>query len=163
MNDGLSSYSVDIAAADQVAGQNIITFDQALNDNYIWGVTDILLEKAPEPVDTTLTVGVTETASFGNFFNGQTDADGMVTAGFTSTGDDFVLSFDGFDIDFDTEVELFLNGNSIGFIDAGVNDGLSSYSVDIAAADQVAGQNIITFDQALNDNYIWGVTDILLV
>ncbi len=162
VDNGLQSYSIDIAAADQVAGQNVITFSQDLNAIFAWGVTDILLEEADPATDISLEIGVTETGDFGNNFNGQTDADGLITAGFESTGSDMELTFQGFDIDLDNEVELFLNGASIGFLDAGVDNGLQSYSIDIAAADQVAGQNVITFSQDLNDIFAWGVTDLLI-
>ena len=113
-------------------------------------------------LDTVLQVGVTETDDFGNKFNGQTDADGLITAGFEGTGSDLELTFQGFDIDTNNEVELFLNGDSIGFLDAGVNNGLQSYEIDIVAADQVSGENVITFEQALDDAFAWGVTDLLI-
>lgn len=113
-------------------------------------------------LDTVLQVGVTETDDFGNKFNGQTDVDGLITAGFEGTGSDLELTFQGFDIDTNNEVELFLNGDSMGFLDAGVNNGLQSYEIDIAAADQVSGENVITFEQALDDAFAWGVTDLLI-
>ena len=115
-----------------------------------------------QSVDIDLALGVTETGSFGNGFNGTSDADGIITAGFESTGSDLTLTFDGHDVDFDDEIEAFLNDTSLGFLGAGVNNGEVEYSFDIAAADQQAGDNVITFEQAINDTFVWGVTDILI-
>ncbi|WP_299919398.1 DUF4214 domain-containing protein [uncultured Roseobacter sp.] len=167
-DEQLTEYTIDIAASDMIAGENVITFDQARNDTWKWGVTDLLLREVdtspppPSTADISLALDTLETGKFGNKFDGQTDADGVITAGFQNVGRDLRLTFNGFDIDFDNEVKLFLNGNSLGFIAAGVNDGLTEYTIDIAASDMIAGENVITFDQARNDTWKWGVTDLLL-
>ena len=43
---GFVEYSIDIAAADQVAGENIISFVQNGKPAWKWGVTDLLLAEA---------------------------------------------------------------------------------------------------------------------
>ena len=91
--------------------ENIISFVQNLDVNFTWGVTDILLDKdlPVVPVSSfSLALGVEETGSHGNNFNGSTDADGIVSASFTGTGEDLLLSFDGYDIDYPDEVEVLL-------------------------------------------------------
>ena len=171
-NNELNSGDVfSIAASQQIAGTNTITFEQMLNDTYKWGVTDLLLQAAGSPpppppptgADIALTIGVTENGSFGNSFNGQSDADGIITASFENTGQNLNLFVKGFDIDFANEVQVRLNGNVIDFLSVGPNNELNSGNVfSIAASQQIAGTNTITFEQMLNDTYKWGVTDILL-
>ena len=102
------------------------------------------------PPDMTLTLGVTEAGSFGNNFNGATDADGVVTATFTGTAGELLLSLTGYDVDSDTEIEVLLNGVSLGFLSTGVNNGLSQHSFTITAAQQIAGDNVISFVQTGN-------------
>ena len=95
--------------------------------NFKWGVTDILIEdpSAPlPPADITLTLGVTETGDYGNKFNGTSDADGVVTAGFIGQATDVELTFNAYDVDFADEIEVLLNGVSLGFLPVGVNEGL---------------------------------------
>ncbi len=94
--------------------------------------------------DFDLNLGVTETGDYGNKFNGQTDADGVVTAAFTDTSQDLVLSFTAYDADAD-EIEILLNGVSLGFLQGGVNNGFSQHSFTISAAQQLAGENVISF------------------
>jgi len=84
--------------------------------------------------------------------------DGRLTTAFAGTMKDQLLSFDGFDIDVDDELEIILNGDSLGFLDAGINNGLESYQIAIAGADQIAGDNILEFKQAINSKFQWGIT-----
>ncbi|WP_298922493.1 DUF4214 domain-containing protein, partial [uncultured Roseobacter sp.] len=118
---------------------------------------------AATTADINLTLGALETGSFGNKFDGQSDADGLITVGFQNTGNDLRLTFKGFDVDYDDEVEFFLNGTSLGFLAAGINEGFADYSIDVAAADMIAGENIITFQQVRGLTWKWGVTDLLMV
>jgi hypothetical protein len=152
----------ELPAALQLAGENLLTFEQSLNDTYIWGVTDLILTEPAITPGNTLIRDVVNTGSFGNRFDGQTDEDGLIDFVFDSAGDDIAFSFKAFDIDLDTEVELFLNGGSLGFLDAGISDALSDYAYTIGASSQIAGENTITFEQAINDTFIWGVTDLLI-
>jgi len=161
VNNGLQDYRLTIAASDQVAGENVVTFQQIGNINWKWGVTDLLLSDAPS-ADIALTPDVLESGAYGNNYNGASDADGVITAGFAFTGSDLTLDFKGYDIDFADEVEMFLNGVSRGFLDVGVNNGLSDYTLNITSGDQIAGENIVTFEQARNVAFKWGVTDLLL-
>ena len=168
VNNGYSQHSFTIAAGQQLVGENVISFVQGLNPNYIWGVTDILLDdQVPPPpppatADMTLIPGATETGEYGNRFNGQTDADGVVTASFAGTAQDLFLTFTAYDVDDADEIEVLLNGTRLGYLEVGVNNGYSQYSFTIAADQQLAGENVISFVQALNPRYVWGVTDILL-
>lgn len=158
-NNGLADYTIEIAAAEQVAGQNLISFVQT-TPQHKWGITDLLLEE-PAAADILLTQDVLDSTDYGNKYNGTTDADGVITAAFTGTTENMTLDFKGYDIDNGAELEILLNGVSKGFIDAGVNNGLADYQIEIVAAEQIAGTNIISFVQS-TPNYKWGITDLLL-
>ena len=153
-----------IAAGDQIAGTNTLGFSQNLDNNFKWGVTDILLEEnTASPVDFTLVPGIVEAGEFGNKYNGQSEPDGVVTAGFENTGNTLDLSLTGFDVDFANEIEVLLNGVSQGFLSVGPDNAENAGDTFIiAAADQQTGTNILSFEQNLNTNYKWGVTDIVL-
>jgi hypothetical protein len=113
--------------------------------------------------DATLTLGIVETGNFGNRFEGTRDADGVIKFAFTGTSQDLVLSFSGYDIDRSNEVEVLVNGVSLGFLEIGEKNGLAEYSFNIGAAQQIDGQEQeISFVQAKNARSTWGVTDILL-
>ncbi|MCB2079662.1 MAG: S8 family serine peptidase, partial [Novosphingobium sp.] len=157
-NNGTGTFGVDIPAGLQVEGENAITF-QNKNAAYVWGLTDVLLETDPA---FTLTPGSTETGSYGNKFNGQTDADGVITATFIGTAGDLELTLQGFDVDFTDEVRVDLNGQPLGFLALTANnmEGPSSFAIPVA--DQLAGENVLTFVQTRDVNYIWGLTDVAL-
>ena len=158
-----SGDSFVITASQQQAGTNLLTFSQALNPSYKWGVTDILLEQGLPDANIALTVGSVESGQYGNLYAGQLEPDGQVTASFLSTGNNLTLSLTGYDIDLSDEVEVLLNGSSLSFLTPGPNEGLNGGdSIAITASQQQAGENLLTFSQALNPNYKWGVTDLLL-
>jgi subtilisin-like proprotein convertase family protein len=162
IDNGLASYQFVIDAALQQAGENILSFNQLGNAAWAWGVTNILLaEHQPDPA-IPLTLSVRETGEYGQNFNGQTDADGLVEASFTGTGEDLLLTFGGFDIDNANEVEVLLNGSSLGILSAGIDGGLASYQFLIDGTAQLAGENTIGFVQLGDAAWTWGVTDILL-
>ena len=151
-----------IAAGDQIAGTNLLTFAQTASPTYIWGVTDLLLSEIAAP-DITLAVGTLDTGQYGNKFAGTTDTDGIITAGFEGSESDLELSLTGHDIDFATEVEVNLNGNSLGFLSVGPNNAQNAGDTFTLAADaQLAGTNILTFEQTVSATYRWGITDLLL-
>ncbi len=163
VNEGTSQHSFTITSAQQTAGvESVISFVQAQNPAWTWGVTDILLEVAPT-TDMALTLGTTETGNFGNNFLGATDADGVVTASFMGTSNDLLLSFKAYDVDFDNEIEVLLDGASLGFLPTGVNEGLTDQNFAILAAQQTDGvESVIRFVQSENVAYTWGVSDVLL-
>jgi hypothetical protein len=141
---------------------NELRFEQAGSPTYIWGVTDILISETL-PVEIQLSLETPETGKWGNGFDGSVDDDGVVTAAFASTASTLYLTFDAYDVDYGDEIELFLNDQSLGFLDKGLNNGLSSYQFEITAAQQgTDGMNELRFEQAGSPTNIWGVTDILI-
>ncbi|MCL5777885.1 hypothetical protein M1105_12925, partial [Limibaculum sp. FT325] len=115
-------------------------------------------------VDFELTIGVIETGDYGNRFNDALDPDGLVYGAFVIDGapEDLVLSFDGFDIDYDDELRVFVNDVDLGTVPAGVDEGLAAYVLSLSADLLHTGINSITFEKLRGVTYKWGVTNILL-
>ena len=159
-----ASYDLLLATGDLNNGTNTIEFRQSVDVNWSWGVTNLLMEEVPVEVvpPTHLTLGVTETGSFGNKFNGTDTVGEEVAFTFDASGGDMVLHLEGFDIDYADEVEIFLNGTSIGYIRQGLDQALYSDVVLLKASDLEPGQNTISFGQAIDPNFTWGVTNLRL-
>ncbi|MCB2101944.1 MAG: M10 family metallopeptidase C-terminal domain-containing protein [Rhodobacterales bacterium] len=140
-----------------------VTLSNPTDATIATAAADAVILDDDTPADMVLTPGTTVTDDFGNNWNGLTEPDGLVTAAFTNTGTDLELSLKGWDVDFADEVEVLLNGVSLGFLSVGVNEQLNGGDTfAIAAGDQITGTNILTFQQATNVTWKWGVTDILL-
>ncbi len=72
------------------------------------------------------------------------------------------MSLDGFDIDKDFEVTLWLNGAQIGNLTVGPNNRLNGGDRFIlSASSQSAGFNVLAFKQ-YKSTWKWGVTNLLL-
>ena len=94
--------------------------------------------RAPDAV---LENGRIETGKYGNRYDGVSDSDGVLAFHFDSDGEDTVLSFSGYDIDHGSEVEVFVNGISLGYISGGVNNGLADYQLLISSDLLIDGTN----------------------
>jgi len=163
-NNGMSGYSFLIAADQQFDGKNIISFNQQADVNHTWAITNVLL-KDDSKLGFHLEKGVSNQTERGNNFNGLTNEDQIITADFAGGDTDLLLSFSGYDIDHDginAEVEIFLNGESLGYLDAGVNDGLYTYQFEISSELQIDGANVIAFVQQNAAGNSWGITDVLV-
>ncbi|MEX0310467.1 MAG: S8 family serine peptidase [Tateyamaria sp.] len=163
VNEGLTGQTFLIPAGDQQPGNNLLTFEQTFNNTWKWGVTNVMVAQPGTTVaDMALDIGVRDTGKFGNKFDGASDADGVVTATFTGGVEELELTFDAFDIDSNGEVEVLLNGVSLAAIAKGINNGFSEQVITIPLADQLVGENTLTFEQTVNNGYKWGVTNVMV-
>lgn len=161
-NNGYGASEFVISADDQLNGTNTIEFVQEINDSFIWGVDDVSLSAPALAVATLNPFSSQPTGAFGNNVDGQTDGDGRVLMNFFSNDADMTLNLRGYDIDFDDEVQVFLNGESIGFLDVTANNSFGVSEFEIAASDQVNGVNTIEFVQEINNSFAWGVDDVAI-
>lgn len=112
----------------------------------------------------TLEVDVFDTSNYGNDFEGEVDEDGVLRFEFDSFGEDILLYVRGYDIDSPNEVEVFVNGTSVGYLEVSESD--NAYSETKLVIDETLlelGGNILRFEQMLDDSETWGVTEILLL
>ena len=166
-NNDYVDVEIPIPAGSQLSGGNVLTFSQTGAIHYKWGVTDILLEPIEPAVmgsdtDFILTLNETDTGNYGNHFHGAYAPDGSVAASFSGTDEDLLLKFDAYDVDFDGEIEVSVNGESVGEVGIGFNNGERVVEFEVSSDMQVAGENIIEFSETGDANWKWGVTDITL-
>ncbi len=129
----------------------------------------LLVEEAPEETPEAafeealhLEKGIIADGAFGNKFDGQMDDDGIIVFSFDGGAGDLALSLNGYDIDYANEVEVLLNGESFGFLEKGLNNGLSAHAFEISLDQQIDGSNELGFRQNTNLTWKWGVTDVLI-
>jgi polyisoprenoid-binding protein YceI len=148
-----------IDASDQLIGSNTITFKQSF-PGFIWGITNVLLDSTPDP-QFSLLLDSTDNNQYGFYYGSNENRDDKSFT-FEGTNSDIALSVDGYDIDSNSEIEVLLNGNSIGFLTAGPDNALNGgdYFI-IDASDQLIGSNTITFKQSF-PGFIWGITNVLI-
>ena len=161
-NNGFNeSVQFPIDASLQLPGTNRIEFIQNIS-GWKWGVTDISLDQTPvNNVDFTITPGVTETSEYGWAWGSNNNMDAVV-AEFQGTTNDLFLSVLGYDIDTNTEITVTLNGQTLGNLPKGANNGFNeSVQFPIDASLQLSGTNRIEFTQSIS-GWKWGITDIEL-
>ena len=149
----------------QVSGENHVTFRQDGQAGWIWGVTDLLIDAYTPPAypaDITLTPGAMNGGKYGHNYGASQNYTELVTA-FIGTGDDLDITVNGYDVDYEDEIGVYLNGSKLGFLSAGPNNGLNAGNTFIIPAGiQVGGENRLVFRQNLQPGWKWGVTNLLL-
>lgn len=112
-------------------------------------------------VEVSLAVGVTETGQYGWKW-GSNEHKTKLYANFTGTAGDLTFNVTGYDIDYADEISVYLNGNLLGYLTVGPNNGFNAGdSIAIPAASQLPGVNLIRFKQKTS-GWKWGVTELLL-
>lgn len=110
---------------------------------------------------TLLEISTSESGTFGYRYNDVRANRESAFFEFVGEGVDLSLSVSGFDIDQATEVQVFVNGSSVGFLATTANNGIGLSTISIPAQKQVEGSNTLEFRQRV-PGWIWGVTDLLL-
>ena len=158
-NNGFNAGDVfPILASRQLPGTNVIEFRQK-SPGYIWGVKDLLVDHfAP---DLTLAIGAVDSGEYGWYYGSRQHRAGL-TAAFENTGADLQLSVTGYDIDSADELAVYLNGNLLGYLRVGPDNGFNAGDVfPVMAYEQLPGTNVIEFRQK-SPGYRWGIKNLLL-
>ena len=142
-----------------LARTNVLEFRQR-TQGYIWGVTNLRVDSAQ--ADVQLTIDQVDSGQYGNGW-GTNQHPLMLTAAFDTTGsEDLSLSVEGYDVDFDDEIAVRLNGVLLGYLSTGPNNSLNSGdTLSLPTASLIAGTNFLEFRQR-TQGYIWGATNLLL-
>ena len=147
-----------------VAGPNTLEFRERTK-GWIWGVTDLAVLSAPPsgPPPVALTVDVVDPGSYG-FNYGTEERETVLTAVFDGDGaSSYFLQASGYDIDYNDEVSVHLNGSPIGFLSKGPNNALNAGDTfTLVPPFAVAGQNILEFRQR-TPGWTWGVTNLAVL
>ena len=119
----------------------------------------LLLDTGLPGPSSTMAPGDLDQTGYGRAYGEDVDE---VHIDFENPGEDLVLFVKGFDVDSDTEIEILMNGQSIGFLSEGLNDGLSGGNAfTLEMANMLPGTNRITFRVAPPGEN-WGVAEIEL-
>jgi len=108
-----------------------------------------------------LTVGVTDTNQYGYAYDAVFSNQIVAEFEFSQTQDDLLLTLSAYDIDTTTEVDVRLNGNSIGYLPKSANNAHINATFTIAQAQQLPGLNQLRFVQSVA-GWRWGVTNLKL-
>jgi len=108
-----------------------------------------------------LTLNVTDSNEYGNDYGTDQHLVGLL-ATFTGTSDELSFHLTGYDIDYVDELSVSLNGNLLGYLTVGPNNGLNAGDVFvIPPAAQLAGENQLVLKNR-QSGFIWGATDLLI-
>ena len=149
-------------------GANELVFQQTIDVSYKWGVTNVALgleQAAPMPdPGVALLLGQTDTGKYGNDFDGLTNSDGRVAMAFEADANNpLTLSMTGYDIDFDDEVAVLVNGTLLGYLSQSRNNELNGgQTLTIPTELLRNGANELVFQQTIDVSYKWGVTNVAL-
>ena len=152
-----SGDSFSLNAADINSGDNTLSFQNS-TPGFVWGISNVLLS----PGTTTLSLGQTDSNLYGHRFGSDQNRESK-SFSFPPSNDNLILSVDGYDIDFIDEVEVLLNGTSLGFLSRGPNNAFNpGDSFSLNAADINSGENTLSFQNS-TPGFIWGVSNVSLV
>jgi len=106
-------------------------------------------------------IGLPEANKYGYRFNGTNNRLLKALFSFQSNSEVLTLTVTGNDIDNADEIEIFLNGNSIGYLGVTPDNGSTVNDIPINVEDQQSGTNTLEFRQR-RSGWRWGVVDLLL-
>jgi hypothetical protein len=108
-----------------------------------------------------LTVGVLDAGKYGHNYGSSLHKTELIVT-FDGTTTDLVFSVTGYDIDWDDEIEVYLNFYLLGYLTKGPNNGLNTRdSFSIPVGTQFPGENQIRFVQK-TPGWKWGVTNLMV-
>lgn len=163
-NNGLNSGNLfRLPAAMLVAGRNTVEFRQQ-TPGYVWGVTRlaVLSGIVPGAEDVVLTVGQVDYTKYGHGFGTNRNYIDLVAAFDTDARSDLSFAVTGYDIDYNNEVSVWLNGRRIGYLGVGPNNAMSAGDVfALPRARLVAGRNLLEIRER-KGGFVWGATRLLV-
>ncbi len=157
-SDGYSPQDTfSFAKTDLLEGSNVIEFVQKAGET-TWGITNMFVTQ--DGLAPALPLGVRNTIKYGNNY-GTNEHPIRLDATFTaSTQHDHNISWQGFDIDEDTDVNVYLNDSLIKSMQKTLNNRLGSReSLTFASRLFRAGENTLSFRVSGDaSDSTWGVT-----
>ena len=119
----------------------------------------LLLDTGLPGPDGTLALDGIDQSGYGRAYGDDVDE---INIDFENAGEDLVLSVKGFDVDSNTEIEILLNGQQVGFLSQGLNGGLSGGdSFTLPVGSMLPGTNRLTF-RVVPPGEDWGIAEIVL-
>ena len=107
-----------------------------------------------------LTIDTTNSNVFGHKYMDQLTPGGIIDFTFDSSSSNLTLQLGTYDIDSNSEIEVLVNNQSIGFLSVTGNQQTGTASLSINAS-LLSSANTLSF-VAKNPNFQWGMFDLLL-
>lgn len=140
---------------------NILTFDNTYNPprTFLWGVRNVFISSGcPDCIP------LPDPGAYGRILGGDQTHTSEVKYSFDGTAGDVTISYQVWDVDYSNEVEIFINGTSVGYAGTTPNETWSEtrYVVLPDALVLDSGTNVLTFDNTYNPpkTYLWGVRNV---
>lgn len=159
-SDDERSYELIISRNDLASGNNVIKFKPRDNStNALWGIRGISIEYI-EPVG--LSVGSNNGTQYGSNQSPTRFTGLRANFNLLSITNDYSLQVRGWDIDSSNEVQVFLNGASVGFLDVSANQNFNfGTNFTFPKASLRTGSNQIEFVQKASSDQ-WAVKDMMV-
>ena len=145
------------------SGANVLTFDNTYNPpkTYAWGVGNVAVLQAEECPDC---IPLPDTGAYGRISGGDISHVEEVNYSFEGAPGDVTVAYEVWDVDFDDEVEILVNGVHLGYEAVTPNATWSAQRL-IVLPDGIvfdADTNVLTFSNTNNppQTYLWGVRNV---
>lgn len=142
--------------------QNVITFDNTYNppNVYWWGVRTVAIDHGECPE----CIPLPNVEAYGKILGGDVSHTNEVRYSFEGIPGDVTLAYEVWDVDYADEVQISLNGRTLGYTPTTPNEAWSETRYitlpDVLVLD--SGLNFLTFDNTYNPPkiYVWGVRNV---
>jgi hypothetical protein len=147
-------------------GTNVLTFKNTRNppQTYAWGVGNVFILQEQECPDC---IPLPDTGDYGKISGGDQSHVEEVSYSFEGVSGDLTITYEVWDVDFDDEVEIFVNGVHVGYASVTPNNTWSDMQV-LLLPDGIVfdgGTNVLTFRNTFNPpkTYAWGVGNVSIL
>lgn len=155
----VSSHVFHIAAENQLTGTNRVEFRNPESGD-TWSISELRIDPGAD-FDMSDPASAAALRIGSSYANAIIAEDAEITIGFVGNGENRILSLETYDIDGLEEVEVFLNGSSLGYLRQSGDGAQVVQDIMLATDLQVTGDNVVTLKQDLRQNH-WGVTNVTL-
>ncbi|MEW6443721.1 MAG: hypothetical protein AB1640_22490 [bacterium] len=139
------------------SGTNVLTFDNTYNPpkTFVWGVRNVSVDQCPD------CIALPASGAYGRIAGGDQGHVNEVKYKFEGVRGNVSLKFEVWDVDFNDEVEILINGSHAAYAAKTANDSWGATCTlalpDAAVVD--SGTNVLTFDNTYNPpkTFVWGV------
>jgi hypothetical protein len=143
---------------------NVLTFSNGYNppNTYLWGVRNVDLFVQPE--ECLDCIPLPDIGSYGKISGGDESHVEEVHYSFEGAPGDLTVTYEAWDVDFSTEVEILLNGVHVAYAAVTPNASWGVAAQVVLPDDLVSdvGENVLTFNNTFNPpkTYAWGVGNV---
>jgi len=142
---------------------NVLTFDNTYNPpkTFLWGVRNVSVYTGCADC-----IPLPDSGAYGRILGGDQTHVNEVKYSFEGTPGDVTIAYQVWDMDYANEVQIFINGTSVGYAGTTPNETWSETRYVVLPDSLVldSGTNVLTFDNTYNPpkTYLWGVRNVAI-